>query len=311
MASNLEKLQRYPGLKHVVGAVLAVWPEHEAYCEARFKDDPVGFLERSEDLAQLVLKLTGDDLATYCADYRWMCEQFLEEEVFFRREGSYRLSTFKEAYEQIYANADYMRRYIHGILISQFIWTPHARAFDHFRTDFLTRLPSGAQHLEVGPGHGLFLFFASQHPNVAEVVAWDVSQSSIAATRKAIATLGVTGKVTLTEQDVLVAPPEDGRFDSAIISEVLEHLEEPGKALGTLHRSLKPGGILFVNVPINSPAPDHIYLLRKPDEVNALVESAGFEVIDRLLLPVTGATLERALKRDLSISCVLIAKKPV
>lgn len=310
MASNLEKLQRYPGLRHVVSAVLAVWPEHEAYCEARFKDDPVGFLKRSEDLAQLVIKLTGEDLATYCADYRWMCEQFLEEEVFFRREGSYRLSTFKEAYEQVYANADYMRRYIHGILISQFIWTPHARAFDHFRTDFLTRLPAGAQHLEVGPGHGLFLYFASQHPNVAEVVAWDVSQSSIAATRKALDKLGVTGKVTLTEQDVLVAPPEDGRFDSAIISEVLEHLEEPGKALGTLYRSLKPGGILFVNVPINSPAPDHIYLLRKPDEVNALVESAGFEVIDRLLLPVTGATLERALKRDLSISCVLIAKKP-
>ena len=45
-------------------------------------------------MAALALRLMGDDLDDYCTDYRWMCEAFTEEEIFFRRTGSYRLRTF-------------------------------------------------------------------------------------------------------------------------------------------------------------------------------------------------------------------------
>ena len=38
-------------------------------------------------------------------------------------------------------------------------------------------------------------------------------------------------------------------FDVILMISVLEHLEEPKKALETLHRMLKPGGSLVVNVP--------------------------------------------------------------
>ena len=109
---------------------------------------------------------------------------------------------------------------------------------------------------------------------------------------------------------MLKAPSRKEEFDSAIISEVLEHLERPDLALQTLNNALVPGGRLFINVPINSPAPDHIYLWRTKEEFVSFVEAQGFELESSQFLPVTGYSLEKAIKHDLSISCVLIVRKP-
>jgi len=308
---DTQRLARHPNLQLLVHQLLEVWPEHADYCTARFRDDPPGFMQRSEELAGLVIALTESDLGEYCRDYRWMCERFLEEEIFFRRHGHYRLSTFEEAYAEVYNKPEYMSRYVNGILISQLIWTPHARAFDYFRTDFLTGSPDAASHLEVGPGHGLFLYFAAQERRITTLEAWDVSQSSIDATRRALSRLGVTRQIKVVEQDVLKAPPRVAEFDSAIISEVLEHLEQPDRALRTLLLALKPGGRLFINVPINSPAPDHIYLWKSIDEFVNFVTAQGFEIQATQFLPVTGASLEKAIRQSKSISCVVIARRPL
>lgn len=301
-------LSAYPHLETVVAEVLAVWPEHESYVAARFEGDQPDFLNRADEFAQLAIKSMGDDIRQYCVDYRWMCEEFLKEDLFFVRHGRYRLQTFAEAYEQVYSRSEYMARYVRGILISQMIWKPHALAFDIFRTEFLTGIPQGGNYLEVGPGHGFFLYFASQQP-LGKVEAWDVSASSIAETRSALKDLGATREITIVEQDVLAAPERNDEFDAAVISEVLEHLERPDAALKSLHAALRPGGRIFINAPINSPAPDHIYLWREPDEFTAFVEEQGFEIESKHFLPVTGHTLDRALRRKLSVSCIVIGKK--
>ena len=312
MPFNFSRLQTYQSLSRIVTALLEVWPEHEDYCEARFSDDPPGYMQRSDELAGLVLRLAeGSDIGVYCSDYKWMCEEFLKEELYFRRHGTYRLTTFQQAFDEVYNKTEYMARYVRGILISQLIWTPHARAFDLFRTRFLPVNPAGSRHLEVGPGHGLFLYFASQSDKLAELEAWDVSKSSIAATTAALQRLGVSRPIKLIEQDVLSATPHRDMFDSAIISEVLEHLERPDLAMKTLRTSLRPGGRLFINVPVNSPAPDHIYLWTNPDEFVAWVEAQGFEIEAAEFYPVTGASLQRAIAKKLSISCVVIARRPL
>lgn len=304
----LEQLSAYPNLSRVVAEVLSIWPEHDSYVEARFAGDPPDFLQRADEFAELAVRNMGDDIRLYCQDYRWMCEQFLEEDLFFVRHGRYRLQSFAEAYEQVYSRPEYMARYVRGILISQIIWRPHAVAFDLFRTEFLPGIPSGGDYLEVGPGHGFFLYFAAQQP-LGKIEAWDVSASSITETRSALSRLGVTRDITIVGQDVLVAPTRNDEFDAAVISEVLEHLEQPGAALKSLRSALRPGGRIFINAPINSPAPDHIYLWRDPDEFTSFVEEQGFEIESRHFLPVTGHTLDRALRRKLSVSCIVIGKK--
>ncbi len=304
-----EKLAAVPNLTRAVEAQLAVWPEHEKFLIARFKDDSDSFLQRTEDVARLVLLLTGDRLPEFCADYRWMCENFIDEELFFRRNKSYRLKTFDEANRHVYANEPYMSRYVNGILLSQLFWHNHAAAMDLFRTKFLDALPDRFDHVEVGPGHGLFLSQAATHPRHGSVTGWDISPASIAATKSALAKFGIVGP-TLVLQDVLQAPAESNQFDSAIISEVLEHLERPQAAMETLFKSLKPGGHVFVNMPINSPAPDHIFLSRTLDEVGDIIKAAGFEIYQFHELPITGYSLERAKRMNVGISCVVFARKP-
>ena len=275
----------------------------------RFRDDDADFLQRTDEFAALALTNVGDSLTRYVEDYRWMSERFLEEEIFFQREGRYRLSTFEEAYREVYSDLDYMSRYKRGILISQIIWDPHARAFDAFREEFLRGIPEGSSYLEVGPGHGFFLYFASLCSNISKLEAWDVSKASIQETKAALKKLGVSRDITIVEQDVLQAPTRHAEFDAAVISEVLEHLERPDLALRSLWSALKFGGRIFINAPINSPAPDHIYLWKSTDEFAKFVEDQGFRIEIAHYLPVTGYTLERAVKYNASISCVMIATK--
>lgn len=309
-AMVLPDLAKVPSIAKICEAILRLYPGHDGYLAARFRDFDPEFEGRMEELATLALASMGDQLDDYVADYRWMCEAFIAEEFHFRRHKAYRLSTFEEAYREVYSRPEIMGRYVRGILISQLIWEPHARAFDFFRTHFIGKAQPGANYLEVGPGHGFFLYFASRVDEIAAIEAWDVSESSIAETRHALSRLGVERDIRIIEQDVLEAPSRHGEFDLAIISEVLEHLERPDAALRSLHAALKPGGRIFVNAPVNSPAPDHIYNWPSTDAFVEFFTAQGFEVEEARFLPVTGASLETAIRKKLSISCVLIGRKP-
>ena len=310
MSDDIMEFPGHPSLRAITSRLMDLWPEHTKYQISRFRPDDAARRDRDEQVAALALRLIGVNLDRFCLDYRWMCEAFTEEEIYFRRSGSYRLKTFAEANLGIYSNVSYMSRYVNGILMSQILWANHAAALDLFRTRYLPSLPDRFEHLEVGPGHGLFLAFAIANPRCAKATGWDVSPTSIAATAQALGKLGISQRVTLANQDILQHPPQHAEFDSAIISEVLEHLEQPAVALRTLHESLRPGGSIFINVPINSPAPDHIFLWTAPDQVIDLITKTGFEVAEKHLLPMTGYRIEDALKWRLSVSCVIVARKP-
>ena len=94
-----------------------------------------------------------------------------------------------------------------------------------------------------------------------------------------------------------------------VLSEVLEHLEEPVKALAAIRHVMRPNGRLYINVPINSPAPDHIFLLRSPEEAVAFVEQQGFRVERTGFFPATNYSLDAARRHQLTVSVCLIAVK--
>jgi 2-polyprenyl-3-methyl-5-hydroxy-6-metoxy-1,4-benzoquinol methylase len=291
-----------PALSRLLEIQLDVWPEHEKFLSKRFADSDIAAAER---VAVLVLKLS-DDPRGLATDYRWLCANLYQEELHLRRTGSYRLTRFEDAVREVYANREYMGRYMNGLLISQVWWENHTRVIDYYSRDFLPKNNDRYTHLEIGPGHGLLLYFAARDARAGSVSAWDLSEASLDATRDALGRLTVPREVHLEKRNLFDAPIGTQRFDSVVISEVCEHLEDPESALRGLREHLAPTGKLFVNVPVNSPAPDHIYLLRTPEAAVEMVRNSGYEIVDQRFFPVTGYSEERARKSALTISCVIV-----
>lgn len=309
MSTDLtDLLNAYPETRELVQAVVHVWPEHETYVARSMMARTPGQMKTTERIAAAVRKLIADEERSFAQAYRWTCDRLREEELFFHREGRYRLNTFAAADAEVYSNPEYMAPYVKGLLLTQALWFNHVGTFDMFLERVLGPSDSPFDYLEVGPGHGLAMFFAAGHPNARSVTGWDVSATSLGETGKALATLGTTRPVDLKQVDILSADDPRSRYDLVIISEVLEHLERPDMAMRFLKSVLRPSGRVFLNVPVNSPSPDHIYLFSTPAEVVSLVENSGFRVERQELYATQGRPIEKALRSKISISVGLVAR---
>jgi 2-polyprenyl-3-methyl-5-hydroxy-6-metoxy-1,4-benzoquinol methylase len=297
----------FPHLQKLLERQLAIFPEHQSFLDKRFSEVSAAGFRFIDEIAEKVTEIAGNDLSGVCEDYRWLSGIVLDEELHFRRTGSYRLSTFARADELVYSNPQLMSRYMNGLLASQLWWRNHTQMLQFFRDEFVAHSPIGFTHLEIGPGHGLLLYLAaaSRHCKTAE--AWDLSAASLAITQKALAAMRLDRPVSLRNVNLFDAPGE--QFASIAFSEVLEHLEHPQRALRILFELLADGGRIFLNAPVNSPAPDHLYLFETPEQILEMIAEAGFVVESSLLAPCTGSTLERARKLKLTISVGAIARK--
>ncbi len=296
-----------PNTRAIVEAVLAVWSDHARYLTGSFRPRSAAIMAATERAAGAAITLMDGAEATFAADYRWTCDRLRDEELFFHREERYRLSTFAEAYAEVYSDHDYMARYVNGLLLSQVLWYNHAATFEMFLGRVLGEAAAPFDYLEIGPGHGLMTYFAAGSPLARRLEAWDVSEVSLRETRAALDRLAAPKPVTFTRTDILGAEATDRRFDLIVISEVLEHLETPDRALAYLRAALAEGGRIFVNVPLNSPSPDHIYLLSDPDEARSLVEAAGFRITAMELFATQATRIERALRTKVSVSAGILA----
>jgi 2-polyprenyl-3-methyl-5-hydroxy-6-metoxy-1,4-benzoquinol methylase len=198
-----------------------------------------------------------------------------------------------------------MNRYMNGLLLTQIWWSNHHSVIDYYRTAFLATNKQGFRHLEIGCGHGLFMYFAAADPKAGPLTGWDISEASIASTRRALEKLGLSAFPKLETQDLFAKP--SGSFDSIVFSEVLEHLEHPDEALKVIRGLLAEGGRLFLNMPINSPAPDHLFNMDSPEALAEYITRAGFSILDSVCFPATNQTLELARKKKLTTSCAFIA----
>ena len=309
LASLSKALAPYPNLLKIVEAVLVYWPEHESFLLMRFAEAYRETFDVSEEVARLTLATMHEDLQLYVEGYRWICETFVTEDLAFRRTGRYRLSRFEEADAEVYARPEYMTNYLKGIILSQCLWANQAISFSFYIESFLKRIPQSKTHLEIGPGHGLLMHFASRFLPNAELVGWDASESSIAMTDHTLSILGSGRPYRLESRNILEPQNVADAFDSVVMSEVLEHLERPEVALQAVRRLLKDNGLAFFNIPLNSPAPDHIYLWRSTEEVENDIRSNGFTIVASHAVPSTGYDLERARRRSVTINSLIIAKR--
>jgi SAM-dependent methyltransferase len=106
---------------------------------------------------------------------------------------------------------------------------------------FLSGSP-GACVLDAGAGQGTMSMRLERLG--FEVTSTDLSAAAVDVLRERLA--GEVRQASVTE-----LPFPDGTFDGAVLAEVLEHVEEDGRALTEVARVLRPGGVLALSVPAN------------------------------------------------------------
>ncbi|MBI4964436.1 MAG: methyltransferase domain-containing protein [Desulfomonile tiedjei] len=240
--------------------------------------------------------------------YLMVVDDTVREQVWFKRNGRYRYSNFKEVYDKVYSRPDYMMRYMVGLALTQFLWPNHQDIFSFFKAKI--RESRGGSYLEIGPGHGLFLLEAVKFGQFDTYTAADVSQTSIDLCR---AILDYEFPQHNRGVDFILGDihhQELGKtYDFVTAGEVLEHIEEPETFMNLVFGLLRPHGQAFVSTCVNAPAIDHIHLFSHTDEIKKVVRGSGFSIRDELELPYAGKTLEEAIKKKLAINyCALLEK---
>lgn len=247
----------------------------------------------------------GASLDQLTQAYLLIVNDTLTEQTYFQRHHRYRYSTFAEVQAFVYFNADYMVKYMDGLALTAFLW-PNHRQMMRFFVDRLPKQPRGT-YLEIGPGHGFYFMEAMRRTQHARFLGIDISPSSVAMTHEIIASghFGHFANYEIVEGHFLAFPGE-GRYDSIVMGEVLEHVEDPRAFLEKIAALAHAESFVYVTTCANAPAVDHIHLFRSAEEVTDLVRSCGLEVVDQLLVPYAGRTIEESVAKKLPVNLALV-----
>jgi len=106
-------------------------------------------------------------------------------------------------------------------------------------------LKEGDRIIDIGCGDGFYLYLLSNLPIKLNLVGFDYDQIVLTNARKNLA----SKKIKLVQGSATDMPFKSGEFAKAIMTEVLEHIDDDEKALNEVFRILKPKGVLFLTVP--------------------------------------------------------------
>jgi 2-polyprenyl-3-methyl-5-hydroxy-6-metoxy-1,4-benzoquinol methylase len=231
-------------------------------------------------LVKAYFKNIGFDSERVASDYLKMIRDMRNEGLYFYKNGKYRCDNQHIANEYVYSKPEVMSYYMNALLVSQVMWKHHFNIFMFFQS-YLETLFIGQSKLsilDVGPGHGFFSYLVKKEfPDYEKIDIVDISETSLEMTKNII---GYDGdKIKYINKDIFYFE-ESNKYDFVVLGEVLEHLDEPKQILIKLSKLLKPGGLLWLTTPTNSPALDHVYLFNNKEDVLELVFNSGLKTVD-------------------------------
>jgi 2-polyprenyl-3-methyl-5-hydroxy-6-metoxy-1,4-benzoquinol methylase len=288
--------------------VLAENPTHRTYLTASL----AAISDESRGELQTYIQYCTDrslSLSYLAKCYTTITIDIQMEQIYFRRHRKYRYQSFKEVADQVYYDAEYMKKYMYGLAFTYFLWPNHV-AMQQF---FLATFPKGRRgtYLEIGPGHGYYFRRAASMGRFSRMVGVDVSPASVELSRDIMRyyPLETAAEIDILEADFLRFADKGDAFSCIVMGEVLEHVEEPGLFLRKIAELSGPDTHIYVTTCLNAPAIDHIFLFGKLSEVEELAGESGLAIADRFVAPYTGKSIEECETERLPVNVAYVMRK--
>ena len=138
--------------------------------------------------------------------------------------------------------------------------------------DFCSRWVKERPCLDVGCGDGLIAHLLGR-----EVDGIDDNELAIS--------LALSHGINARQFDVYLIEPF-ARYNAVFMGDIIEHLDDPGRALRAVRATLFPRGALYISTPPKGKQLHDRYHIREytPDELVALVEMNGFKIADQVIV---------------------------
>lgn len=264
------------------------------------------FLEFSNAYIENYLTATNVDMDYLVESYLTMVKDASKEQMFFKKNGQYRLSTTKEAQRLVYADKDYMSHYMHGLALSQFLWPQHKDIFLFFKENIKNQ--NYDSYLEVGTGHGLFFLESVIDGGFKSYTAVDISETSLQITKNIVDSYQINRNISYILKNIFDFD-DSQKYDFVVMCEVLEHLESPVEILKKINSLLSSDGKAFFTTCANCPMVDHIYLYKNIEDIEQMLQDCGFNILEKVIAPSANLTLEEAINLKASITYGALVKK--
>lgn len=297
-----------PSLNALIQQIARINPLQSRFIASSLEDVNDSELD---DLVAYVSYAQAQGLSVdYLADcYDLIVKDTLREQLYFQRHKRYRYSTFDEVAKSVYFDDEYMRKYMHGLAITAYLWPNHRELHRYFAATIPTS--QRGKYLEIGPGHGMYMMTAMRKSEYDEFHGIDLSPTSVEMTSALLGggDFGSFQNYRVFEQDFLEGDIASDSYSAIVMGEVLEHVEEPAVFLDRIRVIASDDAHIFITTPINAPAIDHIYLFNSFDAIESLVLDAGLRVLDKLLVPYPGLSVAESMEQVLPINVALVLAK--
>jgi len=242
--------------------------------------------------------------------YLEMCSDMFKCQIEFLRSGKYPVLYLKDAKKKVYNNNVKMKSYMVGLAISQFFWKTHYKMFKHLQL-FINNSKSSKNYLEIGPGHGLFAYYAFKNlKDLKNFHVIDISKTSLKLTKNFLELFLKNNQVkTKYIYGDFVNKKINNKYDIIVCGEVIEHVSNPDKLLKRIHYYLNDKGKVFISTCINCPAIDHINQWHTIDEIRKIYKKAKFKLMNEKILPVEKVTYKTALQKKITVNYSAILQK--
>lgn len=268
--------------------------------------------------AHVIRSLCKDEAQVQAAldGYIRFCDTFQQKQLNFARKNAYVHTDYEEVNQAVYQNEEYMTHtYYPALLFSYLFSSNYFEILRVFTQHFIPLIQHRAgSSCEIGIGHGLLSSLALKSNPKLQGTGLDISPVAEKVTSKVTGIMGVppvevstadaTKSISIVNNQVMIC------------AEVLEHLPDPALLLRQIRKAMAPDGLFFLTASINMESVDHLYLFHNDDEVIAMVNACGFEVVEKHIAFLTGRDyrnneeLKLKLMKKLNPSTSILILKP-